>query len=168
MSIRTTDRRATFIATYNDDYPQVLAYLRRRSDYDHAAELAAEVFLRAWSKWEDAADPPLPWLYGIARNVLLEFYRKREQDQKLHRKAAACNTVIALSAVDAVVSRLDVLSALHELPESDQEVLTLHTWESLSPKEIAQVLHISPENARVRLHRARQRLAEKLKEPSDG
>ncbi|AKK05373.1 RNA polymerase sigma factor, sigma-70 family [Corynebacterium mustelae] len=168
MFNRTSDSRAQFEATYHEDYPRVLAYLRRRSDCDQATELAAEVFLRAWTKWDSAGNPPLPWLYGIARNVLLEFYRGRGRDQDLHLKVAQRRNLVVVGMDDAVAAKIDIRAAMAGLAEADQEILRLHTWEDLNPKEIAQVLDISPENARVRLHRARHRLAEKIKEPVDG
>lgn len=54
---------------------------------------------------------------------------------------------------------LVVASAMRELPELDQEILRLHVWEDLSSKQIATVLGKSPNATRVRLHRARKRLA---------
>lgn len=45
------------------------------------------------------------------------------------------------------------------LSEADREILTLHTWEDLDPADIATVLGVTRGSARVRLHRARRRLA---------
>ena len=53
-------------------------------------------------------------------------------------------------------------TALSQLSKSDREIVELSAWEELAPGEIAIVLGISPNAARVRLHRARHRLAEIL------
>ena len=50
----------------------------------------------------------------------------------------------------------DVLNGLAEL---DRELITLTAWEQLSTADAARVVGISPTSARVRLHRARRRLA---------
>ncbi|WP_459610450.1 RNA polymerase sigma factor [Corynebacterium urogenitale] len=57
---------------------------------------------------------------------------------------------------------LDISRALTSLTRSDQELLTLHAWEGLDAPQIAEVLGIAPGTARVRLHRARSRLADAL------
>lgn len=48
------------------------------------------------------------------------------------------------------------------LPERDREILTLTAWEGLTPKEVAAVVGIPTNLVRVRLHRARARLAGRL------
>jgi RNA polymerase sigma-70 factor (ECF subfamily) len=65
---------------------------------------------------------------------------------------------------DAVVQLVDVRSALPRLSEDDQEILRLIGWEQLSLAEAASVLGCGMGAAKVRLHRARRRLAELLRE----
>jgi RNA polymerase sigma-70 factor (ECF subfamily) len=55
--------------------------------------------------------------------------------------------------------------ALDALSSSDREILLLVAWEGLSPKQLAIALDMSQPAARVRLHRARRRLADALKRP---
>lgn len=47
-----------------------------------------------------------------------------------------------------------------QLPHAEREILTLHAWEGLDHPDIAEVLGISRNNVRVRLHRARTHLSE--------
>lgn len=153
-----------FELSYRENYRAVLAYLRRRSDDQIAEDLCAEVFTRAWRGWPPAGNH-LPWLYGIAHNVILEYYRDRKRDKdcdselfNVHlRKSQA-----GQSAEEIVTGQLRALDALATLAETDQEILRLYAWESLSLNEIAVALHISSATARVRLHRARKRLEEAL------
>ena len=57
----------------------------------------------------------------------------------------------------------DVVRALGRLGPDDQEILRLVAWEELARDEIAVVLGISRGAVRVRLHRARRRLAEQMR-----
>ncbi len=153
--------------SYRDNYCAVLNYCRRRCDAEVAEDLCAEVFTRAWRGWPPQGNH-LPWLYGIARNVVLEFYRERARENTkealLSQQVRVCYN--SLSPEDVIVAQRGVLDALLELSESDQEILRLHTWESLSIGEIAVVLDISASTARVRLHRARTRLLKALNSES--
>ena len=64
----------------------------------------------------------------------------------------------------------DVLAALKQVRQDDQEVLRLAAWEGLTNAELAVALGCSENAATIRLHRARKRLAEQLakEEPSAG
>ena len=63
---------------------------------------------------------------------------------------------------DDVVQRADVTAAMRRLSTRDQEVLELHLWEGLEPREIAEVLGLTATVVRPRLSRARSRLREVL------
>ncbi len=74
-----------------------------------------------------------------------------------------------LDETAAVDARLDAAAlgpalrtALAELPAAERELLLLVAWENLTPTEAAQVLGIPAGTARSRLHRARQRMDERL------
>ena len=69
-----------------------------------------------------------------------------------------------------VVQRADVSAAMQRLSGRDQEVLELHLWEGLEPREIAEVLGLSTVVVRPRLSRARARLRDLLgnEPPSSG
>ncbi|WCV10760.1 RNA polymerase sigma factor [Corynebacterium silvaticum] len=81
----TQYRREAFSATYRSCYSAVLSYIRRRTDGDNAEDLTAEVFTRAWNRWDSRKGADLPWMYGIARNVVLEHYRARDKMRRLKK-----------------------------------------------------------------------------------
>ena len=78
-----------FEEVYNRHAAQVFAWSRARVG-EHAADLTAEVFARAWlgrSRFRHETDASaLPWLLGIARNVLLESLRKRRVEDAARRR----------------------------------------------------------------------------------
>ena len=136
--------------------------MRRRIPRGQVEDLTLEVFERAWKNFSSLSDPqrPLPWLYGIGSNVIREFYRKDDKTPQLvditdHEPAAD-------EFVSGVDLNLDINRAMGQIKDSEREILTLFAWEGLSQPEIAEALDISPENVRVRLHRARTHLAKAL------
>lgn len=160
------DRKIVFTAMYHQQYPAVLAYMKRRSKPANSEDLAAEVFARAWRNFDSLsnADAPLPWLYGISRNVVREHYRATKKAPTLvdYTEIDAASYTAAPEEFNAVDMSLDINRALYSLSTSDKEILMLGAWENLSITEIAQVLEITPNNARVRLHRARTNLSAAL------
>jgi RNA polymerase sigma factor (sigma-70 family) len=143
------------------------AYLARRSDTDAADDLLSEVFLRAYAarrqyddRWEDAR----PWLYGIARNVLREHWRRTgpAHDPFAHRGASEDPWPDVDARLDATALLPDLRRALATLAACDREVLFLVTWEGLTPAEAAASLGIPAGTARSRLHRARSAMRQLL------
>jgi RNA polymerase sigma factor (sigma-70 family) len=136
----------------------LVAYARRRGAADPEA-IAAEVMAIAWRRLCDVpVDDPRPWLIATARNVLLAERRKRGRaDTRLDGVDVAAEDVVPLIDLDP---ELD--GALRRLSASEREALLLVAWEDLSPTAAAASLGISPTAFRVRLHRARRRLAADL------
>lgn len=71
-------------ALYVQEYARLCVYIRKRlpsHDADEAADVASEVFLRAWGKRHQyqprAGAKPSSWLYRIAVNLLTDYYRRR-------------------------------------------------------------------------------------------
>ena len=64
-----------YSALFRARYVDVLRFIERRvASPEDAAELAADVFRIAWQRFEPG-EASRAWLFGIARNVVLEHYR---------------------------------------------------------------------------------------------
>jgi RNA polymerase sigma-70 factor (ECF subfamily) len=132
---------------------------------DYAADLTAEVFALAWQSRKRFRDEhqgsALPWLYGIALNVLRSSLRKRRVE---HGARERLGLPLSVAHVDyeAVDDRLSfpsaVVQAFAELPDADREVLVLRVVEERPYKEIADRLHCTPVAARLRVSRSLRRL----------
>ena len=137
---------------------EVHAYLRRRVGAD-ADDLLGDVFVIAWQRRRDLPEPRLhrAWLYGVARRLVLAHGR-----QLSHATDAAVRLARQDTAIPATDERraATVRDALATLAEVDRELITLTVWEGLGVAEAALALGMRPGAARVRLHRARKRLAE--------
>lgn len=140
---------------------------RRTGSWAAAEDLLSIVFLEAWRQRERELPPEkvLPWLYGVATNVV----RNRRRSER--RYTAALRRVPVPppegSFADRVDERLsdepeaqELLRALARLPRRDQDVLVLCGWCELSYEDVAAALGIPVGTVRSRLSRARQRLRE--------
>jgi len=150
-----------FDTLYRTHSAAVLAYCLRRAPREVAEEAVSETFTTAWRRRDEAVADSLPWLLGIARRVLAN------QRRSARRRRALVERLSAQPAPPSTPAETPpVLEALSRLPERDQEVLRLAAWEELSSAEAARVLGCSPVAYRIRLHRARKRLASLLSELS--
>ncbi len=151
--------RGVHEATYRD----LLAYARRRcATHEDADDLVAEVFTVAWRRLADVPDGDAArlWLFGVARNVLLNQRRSgRRAASFLARYRPTASADAAPGAADPRVAQ-----AFGALSESDREILRLVAWEELTVADAATVLGVSTASAESRLRRARARLARRLRD----
>lgn len=153
-------------AIVREHAPALLAFFARRVDpAEDAADLLSETLLIAWRKAktipaDDAA--VRPWLFGVARNVLLH-----------HRRGWARRQALADRLRDELVATPDpgftdspmgdeLREALRRLPKIDRELIALIHWDGLSLVEVSRVLQMNESTARSRYRRARQRLRDGL------
>jgi RNA polymerase sigma factor (sigma-70 family) len=135
----------------------VLAYARRHTNRDDAEDVVAETFHVAWRRRDVVPDEALPWLLGVAHNVMRSQWRSA-------RRTTPADTLERLSDVAGdsvevgVVRRQELVELLAKLPDHEREALLLVAWDDLSADQAAQVLGISAGAVRVRIHRARKRL----------
>jgi RNA polymerase sigma-70 factor (ECF subfamily) len=158
-----------FVRQVEQHGADVHAYLNRRTTEGVADDLLGDVWVAAYagrSGFDPALGTARAWLFGVARHVLHGYYRKHRLRTAVARAVGIDRPVDETAAVDA---RLDAAAlgpalrtALAELPVVERELLLLVAWENLTPSEAAQVLGVPAGTARSRLHRARQRMDERI------
>ena len=154
-----------FVELYDRYLPRILTWARRRVG-EHAADLTAEVFARAWLQRKRFRDrsggSAAPWLYGIAANVLRDSLRKQRVAAAARRKLGLPEAVAPDEDLEAVEERLSLpavaVRAASELPAGERELLRLRVVEERPYKEIAERLGCSEQAARLRVSRALRRL----------
>jgi RNA polymerase sigma factor (sigma-70 family) len=157
-----------FTAMFREHYEAVLRYAWRRVGPDDAADVAAETFRVAWEKrGRYPGDDPLPWLYGTARNLVLNLMKR---DRRRDRLVDSLSGDLAWRSVEAdnaavVAARQTALAALDELSDRDRELVLLVCWEGLDLRRAAAAAGCSRTAAAMRLHRARKRLRDLLDGP---
>ena len=154
-----------FVELYDRYLPRILAWARRRVG-EHAADLTAEVFARAWlqrKRFHDrSGGSAAPWLYGIAANVLRDSLRRQRVESAARRKLGLPEAIASDDDLEAVEERLSLpeaaLRAASELPAGERELLRLRVVEERPYREIAEHLGCSEQAARLRVSRALRRL----------
>lgn len=143
---------------------------RRTGSWSVAEDLTSDVFLLAWRRRAEVAftvdgGSVLPWLYGVALNLV----RNRRRSDRRGSAAMGRLDVAAAEAdfSDEVVGRLtdegqmrEVLSVFDRLPVHEQEVLSLFAWAGLDYQGCALALGVPVGTVRSRLSRARLHLRE--------
>lgn len=166
------DPRAQFAPMYQAHYENVLRYAARRVGPEGAHDVAAETFLVAWRRHDRvpaAAGEVLPWLYGVARQVVANEQRGRRRRERLQERLrhVGRRAVVMPDHLAGLVENDRVLQAMSRLSARDQEVLRLIGWEELEIPAAALVAGCSARTFSVRLHRARRRLAAELQAIDD-
>jgi RNA polymerase sigma-70 factor (ECF subfamily) len=139
---------------------------RLTASWADAEELTSATFLEAWRRRHDVRprhDTALPWLLGVANNLVRNHRRSRG---RYHAALARLPRVAAVpDTADDVAGRLadeaqmrGVLELFARLPERHQEVLALCAWAGLTYEQAADVLGVPVGTVRSRLARARSRL----------
>jgi RNA polymerase sigma-70 factor, ECF subfamily len=156
----SADLEARFMAIYAREGPPILRYLRARSnDRAEAEDLHAETFCRAWQAWPrfrgDATDIR-PWLFRIARNLLVDRHRRRRLLWFLpleNYQASGLQDDVAT----AVTNRTLLERALRQLTSSDRELVAFR-MAGLSHREIGRIQGRSERAVKMAWHRAIERL----------
>lgn len=143
-----------FEQIYAEHCEAVRAYVRRRAPEAVVDDVVSETFVICLRKIDRVPSEPLPWLYAVARKTLANERRRR---------ARVVPGNVGLVAEPAPVGDGVLAAAFNRLSERDREILRLVAWEGLSLAEAATVLGCSGVACRVRYHRAKSRLASRLK-----
>ena len=157
---------------FDESYDRIRRYLRGMvRDAQEADDLTQEAFLRAHRERDTVKDPGawLAWLYRIATHVALDRLRQRAgaaarladvepaQLEAVEGDAPSLDQVLEQGQMSACVQRFVV-----ELPDTYRAVLLLHDVHGLTGPEVAATLGLSLPTVKIRLLRARRRLATAL------
>lgn len=149
----------------------VFGYLLHLSgDHPLAEELTGETFYRAMLALDGFRGEASvkTWLLRIARNLYLRRVKREQRITSMESLQEQGVTFVTLQQADPEATLLHqersqaIQRALLSLPEGDRSILLLKAQEELSCQEIAQILGISVSAVKVRLYRARRRLAAAL------
>lgn len=137
----------------------LLNYFRRRVTVEEdAADLVAETYLVLWRRIDsvpEGQEAARCWAFGVAHGVLANYSRGVRRRLSL---ADRLRDDLRTASSSATTECAEVDGVLEQLDAADRDLLTLTCWDGLTLTQAASVLGINPSTARVRLHRARQRL----------
>jgi RNA polymerase sigma factor (sigma-70 family) len=146
---------------------------RRTASWAAAEDAMAAAFLEVWRVRARAVayeGELLPWLYGVAGNVCRNSVRSHRRQEALRAKLHVVeggtserdHSDDVAGRVDDERRMADLLAAVAQLSERDQQVLLLVAWDGLTYQQAGEVLGIPVGTVRSRLSRSRHRLSELL------
>lgn len=158
----------SFESMYAECVRLVLAYCLRRTTPSEAHDATSEVFAIAWRKRHDlpGGSQTMPWLYGVAANVLRNQARSNRRVRNLTGKLGSQPQRHQPGPEAQVVQRVEhaeVQAAVDSLKPHYSEVIRLVEWEGLPRETVAAMLTVSRATIDQRLHRAYKQLERRLR-----
>lgn len=159
---------AALVSRYqNYVFTLALRFTKNRED---AEEVSQDIFIKAYRALADfkGASKFSTWLYTIVNTTCISFLRKKKLDihsldnEKVFEVADSQDSGMRANLVEQKSRVLMVNNAIKMLSADDAAVITLFYKGEQTLEEIAQILGIETNTAKVRLHRARARLKEKM------
>jgi len=144
-----------------------LRYTPVRED---AEEIAQDVFVKAYKALKDFRGESKfsTWLYSIVNSTAITFLRKKKLDVKsldnenVYEQAESRDSGTSANQVE-VKSKVEMVTrAIQLLSPDDAKLITLFYKAEQSLEEIAQIMNLETNTVKVKLHRARTRLKEKM------
>lgn len=156
-----------WMSAYGQDVVH-LAYSYVHS-FHKAEDIAQDVFLRAWRNMAtfQGESSVKTWLLSITANRCKDYLRSWSAKHEIADDGTAFEAMSVSDTAAQVANKLErdrLWRVVHQLPEKYREVVVLYYQRDLSGQEVAQVLGISEQSVRTRLHRGRQLLKNALSE----
>ena len=154
-----------FQKLYETVFPILFRVANRIVGSEEASEdLCQETFFRLYEKKMVFPNPEEAkyWLIRVVKNAALNYAKRKTRERKAYQKAFREDTRVQETGENLLLkkeTRDEVLMALEQLPENLRIVLILKEYGELNYKEIGRALGISEGNVKVRVFRARERLA---------
>ncbi len=146
-----------------------------RCSREDAEDIVQEAFLRLHRQWvkqgQDSVADLAPWLYRVTHNLVLDAVRKGQRQRKVRDQmveAARENTADgnAIGDLEHREACQRAMAAVHELPESQRELLLMKIVSGMSLRQIGAVTGMTVGNAGYHVQRALEQVARRLKRES--
>jgi RNA polymerase sigma-70 factor (ECF subfamily) len=154
-----------FNRLYETVFPILFRVAYRIAGSEEAAEdLCQEAFFRIHEKNMvfPSHDDAKYWLIRVVKNAALNYAKRKERERRAYQKAFKEDSRKVETGEGDYIreeTRLEMREALEKLPENLRTVLVLKEYAELNYKEIGRTLGINEGNVKVRVFRARERLA---------
>ena len=157
-----------FMKLYGAYQKELYLYLYSLCRNRHQAEdLLHETFLKALLALPDGHTNMRAWLYMVARNLFYNQQKKKSQEILMEEQECFPEKNRDEDLLEKILeeeNRRILYQAIRRLEVKKREVIQMQYFGGMSQKEIAAVLHITPENVRVLAYRAKKELKKDLEE----
>jgi len=134
-------------------------------NYDDAEDITFDTFIRCFKSLSsfDRSRSFSTWLFSIAHNLTVDFLRKNKQEYELlDERLPSKDDLVKEYEENEQLRRIE--EALVKLPLIDREIVIFFYKEGKSYKEISEILNIPGTTIKTRLHRARKKLRDLIRE----
>jgi len=161
-----------FIKIYNENIDKVFRFIFLRVDSPEVAQdLTHQAFLKLWQTNNPDIKNKQAFLFQIARNQLVDYYRKRNSKplslDALEENGIEIPVNSFQNKIELTFEMEIIKKALNAIKSEYSEVIIWHYIDNLSTKEIADILNKKENNVRVLLHRAIEALKEQINKPAN-
>lgn len=172
---QTSKNREIFAGLYDEFMPKVFRFIRYKVNDERITEdLTSTVFEKAlvnFSKYSSDRAAFSTWIFSIARNTLIDYYRTDKTRKQVSLDEAAEIPLQDLSPHEEIEKKAEqecLRRCLLRLPEDDQEIIRLKFAAEFNNRQIARMLGLSESNVGVRLFRVVKKLREDFGESWNG
>ncbi len=165
------DQEALRLLLRRHERPVYSLLYRMLSNHEDTEEALAEVFVKVWrgAAFFKGDAKFTTWLYRIASNTARDFLRSRRSRHEVSMEGTAINEIELREqsgadtgdpekrAIEAE-GRARILRAMNELSDDDRLLISLYHFREFDYESISKITGTSPNNLKVKLFRARQRL----------
>ena len=156
---------------YEQYLPRIFQYVNYRvGDRTTAEDLTSDIFNKALTnfvKYDSGKAAFSTWIFSIARNALIDYYRRRSREQRL-RKETESKAVAFSTSPEEEASRSEEIrklkDCLSQLNPNEQELISLKFSSEMTNREISQVTGLSESNVGTILCRAVRKLRDEFTE----
>ncbi len=152
-----------FRGLYSRYYERIFLYVwQRLDDKEVAHDVTSQVFLKAMQnlyKYEFKGVPFASWLYRIAKSEVYTVLRKQQTQRTVNIDSVGMGDMVQEMEEDQYAEWMPVLSAaVADLEEDDLQMIEMRFFEKRPFKEIADILDITENNAKVKTYRILEKL----------
>lgn len=149
---------------YDYYFPKIFRFiLVRVGRREEAEDLSHQTFLKVWQNLKNYRDRGLPfggWLYRIARNAIVDYYRRSKTSVSIDSAPDIPEHSRTEEKMDASLELERTIEAIDGLKPAEQEIVLLRFVEELSVAETAEITGKSESAVKVTQHRAVSKLKE--------
>ena len=153
---------------YEKYFKSIYVFVHRRTDDEElASDITSHVFLKAMiniKKYEHKGVPFSAWLFRIAFNEVNMYFRKSRSNRIVSMEQSGIIQIAQEAELNDYEDKLELMTAaLKQLETDDIQLIELRFFEKRSFAEVAEIIGITENNAKVRIYRIIDRLKRLMK-----
>jgi RNA polymerase sigma-70 factor (ECF subfamily) len=154
---------------YKKYYQNIFLFINRRTNREQLTkDICQDTFVKAMlniQKFEFRGYPFSAWLYRIAANELNQYFRKNNIQRVISFDANDIPELLDIDGdqIDKDLLIKQLMNELDHLKDTDLMLIEMHFFEKRSYKDISEILGIKEGNAKVKVHRIKERIRKRIK-----